>query len=441
MSQITLQASSDEVEAAQAMATLEYPFRGSVHVKGGIGALAQAMVRAIEAAGGEIRYFDELRSLERRDGRWHLRGKRSRLESPLVFANVLPQALVAMAPKTEFEGLDWRIDALEESWGACMHYLLLRAPEDAAAKPRHLQLVADPKRPLREGNNVFLSIAGAGEGGAPPGMRTATMSTHLAIARLREKSDDDQAQLVSEVQERMLATLRALGRNGRGSSRICRLRRAPSGVSPEGRREWSGGFRGGRVGGLTGDFHLVDRRRGSGSSATRSSRGRARSRPRSEGSRPSSTPCSGRLKRVLLRVRPRTRPRNRLGAFSASTSFRRIDLMTTSSTLGLDCAPTLTLLILSTMLHALRDHLAEDGVLAGQVSHSVSTTLMKNCEPLVFGPAVRHREVAALGHVAGSGRSRGCSCDRESSRTVGNRHLLQHRRSPPGGGTGAAGCQ
>ncbi len=210
MSQITLQGSAAEVEAPAAMATLEYPFRGSAHVVGGIGRLAEAMVGAIEKLGGEVRYFQEVRRIDRAGEDWQVRTRRGAITTPKVLANVLPRSLRELMPGTELRDLDHRERALEDSWSACMHYLVLREPAGAGEAPIHLQLVADPAAPLVEGNNVFVSISGARDGMAPRGLRSVTMSTHLALRRLRTAGEEGGAALVAEVQERMIATLRAL---------------------------------------------------------------------------------------------------------------------------------------------------------------------------------------------------------------------------------------
>ena len=54
VSQITVQASAAEAEAPFAMAAMDYFFRGTGHVHGGIGKLAWGLTRAIEMAGGEV---------------------------------------------------------------------------------------------------------------------------------------------------------------------------------------------------------------------------------------------------------------------------------------------------------------------------------------------------------------------------------------------------
>lgn len=210
ISQITLQGSAAEVEAPAAMATMEYPFRGTAHVVGGVGRLAEAMVAGIERLGGTIRHHCELRGLEAVGGRWRLRTRGGELEARAVVANLLPASLRRLAPKVRLRDLEAREKAVESGWGACMHYLLLRPPATAGPRPRHLQLIADPTRPLVEGNHVFVSITAAADGMAPVGLRSVTMSSHLAMDRLRAVDSAGRAGLVAEVQARMLATFRAL---------------------------------------------------------------------------------------------------------------------------------------------------------------------------------------------------------------------------------------
>lgn len=194
--QITLQCGVDEVEAPFAMATLDYYFRGTRHIRGGIGALAWALVKAIEKKGGELRFADPARGLERRGGAWYLETRRGALTASSVVANLLPKAIEKLLGSGT-RRLRRLSKQVETGWGACVLYRVVRRPDDAGPEARHIQIIQDPGRPLIAGNHLFCSISGADETErAPAGQATMTVSTHLPMAKLS-------AERIQEVQDRM----------------------------------------------------------------------------------------------------------------------------------------------------------------------------------------------------------------------------------------------
>jgi phytoene dehydrogenase-like protein len=207
--QITVQTSSREAELAFAVGAMDYYFRGTGHLRGGIGTLARAMTRAIEELGGEVRFADRVEGLERRDGQWRARTRTADVRSRQVVANLLPQTVnrLLSGSTTSTARLDRLAGRVEGGWGAAMLYLVLDA--DAAPAPaHHLQLVADEERPFLRGNHVFCSIGARDEPGrAPAGQRTATVSTHVPMAELLHRDRDGRAAFIAETQETMRRTL------------------------------------------------------------------------------------------------------------------------------------------------------------------------------------------------------------------------------------------
>ncbi|MCG3133670.1 MAG: hypothetical protein HMLKMBBP_00886 [Planctomycetes bacterium] len=204
VSQITVQCSAEDAEAPTALAALDYFWRGAVHVRGGIGALAAELVRSAGERGVEFRFATRVLGLRRDGPVWIVRTNRGDLRARRVVANVLPQGLCRLVG-TEIPGVAPLAVQVETGWGAAMLYLVLR---DGPEPPRHLQLVDDPSRPLVEGNHVFLSISGSGEGDrAPHGYRTATASTHVRLPDLRSLGAAEQGEAVAAIQSAMRRTL------------------------------------------------------------------------------------------------------------------------------------------------------------------------------------------------------------------------------------------
>ena len=205
--QITVQTSAKEAEAPFAMATMDYYFRGTGHVHGGIGVLARALTSAIEKLSGSVRFVSRVDRLRREDGAWTLSGRGPSVRAEHVVVNRLPADVATMAgiPKVgRLASLDAQV---RDGWGASMVYLELDPSKIARAEAHHVELVHDAKKPFVDGNHVFCSVSAADETRAPEGRRTATMSTHVALSSLLAEDSEHQKATLDEVQNAMRATL------------------------------------------------------------------------------------------------------------------------------------------------------------------------------------------------------------------------------------------
>jgi phytoene dehydrogenase-like protein len=208
VSQITVQASSTEAEAPFAMAAVDYFFRGTGHVHGGIGSLAWALTEAIDRAGGRVSLANRVRGLRREGGTWRVDTRSGELQAKTVVANVLPQSLSKMAGLA-MNGATQDVEAAVESgWGAAMLYLAVDSDALSGPEAHHLQLVDDENAPFLEGNHVFCSISAADEHErAPAGQRTATVSTHVPMKKLRALGPEEQGTYIADIQNRMRVTI------------------------------------------------------------------------------------------------------------------------------------------------------------------------------------------------------------------------------------------
>ena len=206
--QITVQCGIDEAEAPFALGTMDYYWRGTGHVRGGIGRLAHGLVDGFVGLGGEMRYSHRVRRIERVPDGWRLHTSRGVTEAGQVICNLLPHDLDrVLDPAVERPARLERLKrAVESGWGACMLYLQL---EPTGSGPAHVELVDDPSRPFLEGNHVFCSISGADDGErAPDGRVTATVSTHVPMDKLRGLDEGERGAYVAAVQDAMHDTLR-----------------------------------------------------------------------------------------------------------------------------------------------------------------------------------------------------------------------------------------
>ena len=204
--QITIQTSVAEAEAPFAFATMDYFFRGTGHVHGGVGHLAWALCHAFERLGGTLSMADKVGELNYEDGAWTVVSRRKKVRAQHVVANMLPQDLsrIANVPSRRLNGVARRVEA---GWGAAMLYLSV--PTDVEApEPHHLELVADEQVEFIEGNHVFCSISGVSETDRTPEPgRTITCSTHVPISKLRTLDPEAQGVYINGVQQRMRDTI------------------------------------------------------------------------------------------------------------------------------------------------------------------------------------------------------------------------------------------
>lgn len=204
--QITVQCGVDEAEALFALSTLDYYFRGTEHIKGGLGELAKGLVKAIEKEKGDVLYTRRVKSLKRLKNRWQVETSKESFEVPIVVANLLPRALNQLTDGSVNDR--GRLRRWEKSvatgWGACMLYRVVKRPKNAKPGACHIQLIQDPKKPLQDGNHLFCSISGESETDrAPEGYATMTISTHIS-------QKDKRPEKIEEVQQRMREGLKKL---------------------------------------------------------------------------------------------------------------------------------------------------------------------------------------------------------------------------------------
>lgn len=242
--QITVQAGVAEAEAPFALSTVDYPFQGTGHVRGGVGVLAQGLCDAVARLGGQVRMPDRVKGLRFEGGRWHITSRKGALTADRVVANLLPQNvrdLLELCPG-ERPALDELAARVETGWGAVMLYLVVEDHGGLRPSAHHIEIVQDPAAPLIEGNHLFCSVSAADEDRAPEGGRTVTVSTHVPLAPLL--AADDQAAQIEGIQQKMRAGLDRFAPELRGPH----LRREMT-ASPRTFERFTGRY-GGYVGGI-----------------------------------------------------------------------------------------------------------------------------------------------------------------------------------------------
>lgn len=181
---ISAQTTADHASALYASAALDLPRRGVNHVQGGMGALANTLVQWIRAHGGVIHFRQQVTQIHTHNGRATAvtTNKELHLTADQIVANLTPWGLAQLLGDAAPRRLQQETRR-PATWGAFTLYLGLDATKLPPLAAGHHQVIVDPTRPLGEGNSVFISIADAHDATrAPAGYRTATLSTHTAVA-------------------------------------------------------------------------------------------------------------------------------------------------------------------------------------------------------------------------------------------------------------------
>ena len=201
LSQITLQTSIEDVEALFALSALDYPFRGTGHIQGGIGELGHALCSAICNLGSDVWFSSRAKRLTREQDHWIIETRKQSVKSKHVVANLLPQDLLELAPNESLENIKPIGEAVSQGWGAVMLYLVLEDHPSFPAHAHHLQAVRNRDLPFIEGNHLFCSIGARGE--QHNSNRTATVSTHVPIKSLYNQSKEQQAKYINSIQKKL----------------------------------------------------------------------------------------------------------------------------------------------------------------------------------------------------------------------------------------------
>ncbi len=179
---IAAQATSPDTYALYGASALDLPRRGVVHLEGGMGGIAAALVQAVRQNGGKVLFRKQASAIRLEKGRPVAVETRRGESFPaeIVIANLPPwniRTLLGDAAPPKLKALP---EQPADGWGAFMVYAGIDANLLPPDFPLHYQVIA--REPMAEGNTVFLSISpGWDVGRAPAGQRALTISTHTRL--------------------------------------------------------------------------------------------------------------------------------------------------------------------------------------------------------------------------------------------------------------------
>jgi C-3',4' desaturase CrtD len=189
---ISAQTTSRSANALFGAAALDLPRRGVVHLAGGMGAIAETLVAAVERHGGQVRYRQEVTTIRTEAGRAvGVKTKRGGyFPADYVVGNLPPWNLASLLDQPVSTRLNKIPPMPDDGWGAFMVYVGL---DDQVVPPGfqlHHQVVSG--RPLAEGNSIFMSLSPEWDmNRAPLGRRSLTISTHTRLSQWWELYHQD----------------------------------------------------------------------------------------------------------------------------------------------------------------------------------------------------------------------------------------------------------
>jgi phytoene dehydrogenase-like protein len=167
-----------------------------------MGAIAERLVESIKQHGGKVLYRQEARRIHLKDGQPTIveTKKGDIFQADMVIANLTSWNIAALlgeqAPST-LRNLSTRP---QRGWGAFVVYCGVDGSLIPKDFPLHHHVVT--RRPLSEGNSVFLSLSPAWDPRrAPVGHRAITLSTHTTLDGWWELFEKDQPAYQARVEQ------------------------------------------------------------------------------------------------------------------------------------------------------------------------------------------------------------------------------------------------
>lgn len=191
---ISAQTTSAHANAVYGATALDLARQGVYHAKGGMGGLANTLVKYIHQQGGQVHFKQKV-------SRIHTQGRRilsvetergRSLPGDFLLANLTPWSLTTLLGREATPKLRREFLERQPGWGAFV--LHLGAQDDTCFEgiADHHQIISDLNAPLGEGNSLFVSISPRDDASrAPNGHRAITVSTHTELQPWWDLHEDD----------------------------------------------------------------------------------------------------------------------------------------------------------------------------------------------------------------------------------------------------------
>ena len=191
---IAAQTTSHQANALYGASALDLPRRGVVHLKGGMGTIAETLANTVRQYGGQVLYKQEVTHILTEKGRPVAVETKRRRSFPgdLIIANLPPWNIAKLVEDNAPSRLQNLPPKPKDGWGAFMAYIGLNQSVIPPNFPLHHQVVI--QEPLAEGNSIFLSLSPDWDTGrGPAGTRALTISTHTRLDRWWQLFEQDRS--------------------------------------------------------------------------------------------------------------------------------------------------------------------------------------------------------------------------------------------------------
>ena len=182
---------------------------GLTHADGGMRGFWRRFTAHYRAMGGHLRVGCRVERVTGRAGAFTVHTRRGVVHARQV-VSALPAATTARVAPALARALRPYLERDEASMGGAV-VVFLGVPDDEVAgqESTHHQLLQDYRRPLGDGNNMFISVSAPGDTeSAPPGHRAVMSSTHTEFADWDGLPDADYAARKREIGERLVRLAR-----------------------------------------------------------------------------------------------------------------------------------------------------------------------------------------------------------------------------------------
>jgi len=210
--QDTAQAGPETVPLANAAACLQAYRFGLSRPVGGMQAFAEGLGQAFADCGGHLQTATIVDSVQKNnDSTYRIKTRRGQLLETRQVAFNLPIDLAARLLGNDLSKIPHQARLEKRSrarWSAFTAYAAIDASFLEGQKALFHHVLHDPLKPIHDGNNVLISLSAPDdEGYAPPGIRCATLSTHVDPEDWHGLSNEEYAAKKLEYAGRMQAAL------------------------------------------------------------------------------------------------------------------------------------------------------------------------------------------------------------------------------------------
>lgn len=219
---ISAQTTTDKVNALYGATALDLARQGVYHVEGGIGGVADALVRRLIGLGGQILYRQRVEKIAVQAGHaigvYARQGRRGQhrqfFPADFVIANTTPWNLNTLLGDDSPAQLRREAARRGDGWGAFVLHIGIKADAILPDTPDHHQIITSMEGPLGETRSLFISFSPTWDTSrAPAGYRAVTVTTHTSVRQWWDLLRQDEGVYYARKKEyaaKMIAAINAV---------------------------------------------------------------------------------------------------------------------------------------------------------------------------------------------------------------------------------------